>query len=85
MGADAIRQAVKQAIVQVTKLHPSKIPDQASFQEDLGLDSLSIIEIVVEIQMRFKIPDPPDDELPKIRTIQDAVQLVQQHLCLEAV
>jgi acyl carrier protein len=85
MESDNVRTTVKQAIAQVSKLHPDKIPDQASLDEDLGLDSLSIIEIVVEIQLRFKIPDPPDDELPKVRTIDDAVRLVQQHLSLEAI
>jgi acyl carrier protein len=85
MDLEQIRAAVKQAIAKVSKINPATIADDAALQEDLSLDSLSVIEIIVEVQLRFKIPDPGDGELPRVRTVGDAVQLVQQHLCLGAV
>ena len=85
MDLEQIRAAVKQAIAKVSKINPATIADDAALQEDLSLDSLSVIEIIVEVQLRFKIPDPGDGKLPRVRTVGDAVQLVQQHLCLGAV
>jgi acyl carrier protein len=80
MNADAIRTAIKEAIAKVGKIDPKTIRDSASFREDLGLDSLSILETIVEVQCRFKIPDVPDEAFAGIRTIDEAVRFVQDNL-----
>jgi acyl carrier protein len=85
MGVDEIRVRIKQAIGKVSKIDPETIGDQAAFREDLGLDSLSILEALVEVQCRFKIPDIPDADFARIRTVQQAVEFVQQTLQLEMV
>jgi acyl carrier protein len=83
MCTDEIRSRVKQAIAKVCQIDAQTIGDHASFREDLGLDSLSILETVVEVQCRFKIPDFDDGELSRIRTVEEAVRFVQQRLSLE--
>jgi acyl carrier protein len=83
VATDDIREAIKQAIAKVSKIEEASIDDHADFREDLGLDSLSILETLVELQCRFKIPDVPDEEFAGIRTIEDAVQFVQEWLPLE--
>jgi acyl carrier protein len=85
MGIDEIRVRIKQAIVKVSKIDLEKIGDQSAFREDLGLDSLSILETLVEVQCRFKIPDIPDADFARIRTVEQAVEFVQQALQLEMV
>jgi acyl carrier protein len=82
MSADDIRAAIKEAIGKVSKIDPQTILDSASFREDLGLDSLSILETIVEVQSRFKIPDVPDEAFEGIRTVDDAVRFVQDTLFL---
>ena len=51
------------------------IPD-ASFQNDLGADSLDLIELIMEMEENFGI-QIADDELEKIRTIQDVIDFLR--------
>jgi acyl carrier protein len=49
-----------------------KLTDNASFIDDLGADSLDIVELVMEFEKEFNI-DIPDEEAEKLRTVGDAV------------
>jgi acyl carrier protein len=49
-----------------------KMTDEASFIEDLGADSLDIVELVMEFEKEFNI-DIPDEDAEKMRTVGDAV------------
>ena len=85
LTVDEIRATIKQAIAKVSKIDPRQIGDKASYREDLGLDSLSILETIVEVQCRFQLPDLPDSEFAGIQTVEDTVNFVQQSLCFELV
>ena len=50
-----------------------KMTDEASFIEDLGADSLDIVELVMEFEKEFNI-DIPDEDAEKLRTVGDAVK-----------
>ena len=54
-----------------------KMTDEASFIEDLGADSLDIVELVMEFEKEFNI-DIPDEEAEKIKTVGDAVKRVDE-------
>ena len=84
MNAQTIRDAVKQAVAKVAKIDVAKIGDHESFRRDLGLDSLSFLETLVEVQYRFQIPDVEDNEYATITTIDDAVEFVERHLQMKA-
>ena len=49
---------------------------EAAFIEDLGADSLDLVELIMEMEENFKI-QISDDELEKIRTIQDVVNFLR--------
>jgi acyl carrier protein len=85
MGTDEIRAKVKQAIAKVSKIDPREIADDASYRDDLGLDSLSILETIVEVQSCFKIPDKLDTEFLDIRTVEETVKFIEEWLCLQMV
>jgi acyl carrier protein len=74
-----IRDRIKAAIANVSDLDPAEIADTASFQEDLGLDSLVLLEISVDIEMQFGL-EVPEEALTQLHTVQDAVAFVQQAL-----
>ncbi|MBM3262230.1 MAG: acyl carrier protein [candidate division Zixibacteria bacterium] len=80
MEMEAIRSTVKEIIANATNINPVDIGDTASFQEDLGLDSLSLLEIAVDVDHMFKL-NLSDEELSarlqELRTVQDAVEFVQ--------
>jgi len=82
MEIQEIRETVKQAISNVTGIDINAIADCASYEGDLGLDSLSILEIAVSVESKFKI-QATDEELSAIRTIEDTVNLVKKRMPAE--
>jgi acyl carrier protein len=76
-----IRDSIKKVVASVSDIHLADIGDSASFKEDLGLDSLVLLEISVDIGLQFAL-DIPEEQLMQLHTVQDAVELVQQ--CLVA-
>jgi len=69
-----IRQKVKQIIANVTNIAVEEIADDASFVDDLDLDSLSLLEIGVDVDYEFKL-GVPEEELAQLRTVEEAVQM----------
>lgn len=84
MEIEKITTTVKQSIGKVTAIAPEKISDSASYVDDLGLDSLSILEIAVDVETHFKF-QASDEELAAVRTVADTVELVRKRLCAPAV
>jgi acyl carrier protein len=79
MDTSHILSTVKDSIATITGIPADTITDSAGYVEDLKLDSLSILEVVVEIEYQFKIKIP-EERLGRIRTVNDTVQAVQEHL-----
>jgi acyl carrier protein len=79
MDVDDIRARIKQGIADVATIDPNEIQDSSSYVEDLGLDSLSILEIVVLLEQHYKIKMPPE-QLAGIRTVGDTIAVVQKYL-----
>ena len=67
-------QKVKDIIEKELGVEREKLTDEASFIEDLGADSLDIVELVMEFEKEFDI-DIPDEEAEKLRTVGDAIEL----------
>ncbi|CAA9299459.1 MAG: Acyl carrier protein [uncultured Gemmatimonadaceae bacterium] len=65
-------EKVKEIIVRELGVERDKLTDNASFIDDLGADSLDIVELVMEFEKEFNI-DIPDEEAEKLRTVGDAV------------
>ena len=79
MNVDEIRDKIKEIVANVTSLDPREIADDASFVDDLQLDSLSLLEIGVDVDYEFKL-DVPEERLQELRTVQDSVDLVVERL-----
>jgi acyl carrier protein len=56
----------------------AEVKEAASFIDDLGADSLAIVELVLAFEEQFEI-DIPDEDTEKIRTVGDAVSYIQEH------
>lgn len=79
MLVDEIRMNIKRSIATIANLDLNSIADNASYKEDLCLDSLTVLEIAVDAEMQFQIKIP-DEELSKLDTIDETVRLIQRHL-----
>lgn len=76
---DLIRSEIKRLIADVTEREPEEVTDTATFSDDLGVDSLMAMEVMVAVDKKFKI-DIPEEEFGRIKNVNDAVAIVQQHL-----
>jgi len=79
MDEQDIRNKIKAAIAKISDIEVADIADTASFQDDLGLDSLVLLEISVEIEMQFGL-EVHEEEIKQLQTVQDTVEFVQQAL-----
>lgn len=73
-----IADKVKEIISQQLDAEPAKIVEDAAFIDDLGADSLAIVELVLAFEEQFEI-DIPDEDTEKIRTVGDAISYIKEH------
>jgi acyl carrier protein len=83
MTHDEIKRQVRESISRITSIPAGDIGDRASFQKDLGLDSLSLLELVVHLEYGFKIK-VPEDALPGLQTVDDTAEYVHQRIAARA-
>jgi NADH dehydrogenase (ubiquinone) 1 alpha/beta subcomplex 1 len=81
-GAYLDKTVVTDRVVHVTKhfekIDPKKVAPAASFEKDLGLDSLDVVELVMAYEEEFGI-EIPDNDADRIFTVEDAVNYISQH------
>jgi acyl carrier protein len=70
-------EKVKDIIEKELGVEREKLTDSASFIEDLGADSLDIVELVMEFEKEFNI-DIPDEDAEKLKTVGDAMSYLRK-------
>ena len=75
----AVEERIREIIVEQLGVSADEAVNEASFIDDLGADSLDIVELVMAIEKDFDI-EIPDDEAEKIRTVQDAIDYIVAHV-----
>ena len=77
MGS-TVEQKVKEIICEQLGESEEEVTPQASFIEDLGADSLDIVELVMALEEEYDM-EISDEEAEKIRTVQDVVTYIESH------
>ena len=72
-----IAEDVKKIIVERLGVDPAEVTEVASFQNDLGADSLDIVELIMEFEKVFDIEIPDDDASDSITTVGDAIKYIE--------
>jgi acyl carrier protein len=72
-----IADKVKEIVSQQLDVDVAQIKPESQFIDDLGADSLAIVELVLAFEEQFEI-DIPDEDTEKIRTVGDAIQYIAQ-------
>ena len=75
----AVADKVKSIIVEQLGVDEEEVTLEASFTEDLGADSLDIVELVMAFEEEFGI-EIPDEEAEKITTVKQAVDFISSHV-----
>ena len=74
----SIEERVRTIIAEQLDQDDSDIVPEASFIDDLGADSLDLVELVMHMEEEFDV-EIPDEEAENIRTVRDAINYIQQH------
>ena len=72
----SVDQKVKQIIVEQLGVDEGQVDGSASFVDDLGADSLDIVELVMAFEEAFEL-DIPDEDAEKIGTVKDAIDYIE--------
>ena len=73
-----IEAEVKRIINEQLDVDEKDIKPESTFIDDLGADSLGLVELVLAFEEAFEI-DIPDEDTEKIRTVQDAIDYIDKH------
>lgn len=74
-----VLERVKKIVVENLDVEADKVVEGASFIDDLGADSLDLVELVMAFEEEFNI-EIPDDVQESIRSVGDAVSHIKAHL-----
>lgn len=71
-------ERVKKIVIEHLGVEPDKVKEAASFIDDLGADSLDIVELVMAFEEEFNV-EIPDDAAEKIATVKDAIDFINSN------
>lgn len=72
-------EKVKEIVCEKLGVDESRVTESASFVNDLGADSLDVVEFVMDVEKEFQI-NIPDDAATKLTTVGDAVKYIEEHM-----
>jgi acyl carrier protein len=74
----SVEKKVKEIVAEQLGKDVNEITTNAAFIDDLGADSLDIVELVIKMEEEFGI-EIPDEEAEKIKTVNDVVEYIKAH------
>jgi acyl carrier protein len=77
MSTEEIRAALADIVNEVAGVDADDVQLEKSFVDDLDVDSLSMVEVVVEAEEKFGVTIP-DDEVKNLKTVGDAVSYIER-------
>lgn len=72
----ALFDEVKAVVVEQLNVGADEVKEDSKFVEDLGADSLDVVELVMALEEKFDI-EIPDDQAEKIATVADAINFIE--------
>jgi len=74
----ALIDDVKEVVVEQLSVNADEVKEDSKFVEDLGADSLDVVELVMALEEKFDI-EIPDSDAESIATVGDAVKYIEDH------
>lgn len=74
----AVEQRVREIVAEQLERDVNEVTNTASLIDDLGADSLDVVELVMKMEEEFGI-EIPDEEAEKIKTVNDVIQYIATH------
>ena len=76
MSEKSIEERVKEIIVEQLSVNAEQVTSNAKFIEDLGADSLDVVELVMAFEEQFGV-EVPDEDAEKLQTVGDVVKYIE--------
>ena len=80
MTVEEIFQTMRDLVAEQFAMDPAEITMETSFEEDLGADSVDLVELVMAMEEEFDMGEAGEDELTGLKTVGDAVNYVASKL-----
>ncbi len=74
-----LQERVSELVVEQLGVSPEEVVPESAFIDDLGADSLDIVELVMAMEEAFDV-EIPDEDAEKIQTIEDAVSYLKERI-----
>ena len=78
MADNSIEQMVKDIIVEQLSVSPEEVVPAASFVDDLGADSLDLVELIMVMEEKFE-QEIPDEAAEKLQTVKNAIDYITEN------
>ena len=76
MSVEEIFQTMQELVAEQFAMEPSEVTMETSFEEDLGADSVDLVELVMAMEEEFEVGEIQEDELGSLKTVGDAVNYI---------
>ncbi|MDD5913546.1 MAG: acyl carrier protein [Hominicoprocola sp.] len=80
MSAEEIFKTMQDLIVEQFAIEPDDITMNSSFEDDLGADSVDLVELVMAMEEEFEVDEIPEDDLAALKTVGDCVRYLTAKL-----
>ena len=74
----SMEEQVKKIVAEKLSVEPDEVVPEASFVDDLGADSLDLVELIMAMEEAFDI-EISDEEAEKLQTVQDSINYIKAH------
>ena len=76
MSVEEIFKVMKDLVAEQFALEPEEVTMETSFDEDLGADSVDLVELVMAMEEEFEVGEIEEEELGNLKTVGDAVNYI---------
>ena len=76
MSVEEIFQTMQELVAEQFAMEPSEVTMETSFEEDMGADSVDLVELVMAMEEEFEMGEVQEEDLGKLKTVGDAVNYI---------
>ena len=78
--SEATYTKIRKIVAEELNVTEEDVTLNASFQDDLGADSLALVELIMALEEQFELDSIPDEDAEKIKTVKDAVDYIDTRM-----
>ena len=80
MSVEEIFKVLRDLVAEEFVVSPDSVTMETSFEDDLGANSVDLVELAMAMEERFEIEEVPEEDLAGLKTVGDAVNLLAKKL-----